>query len=215
MRTLGFTWTPLLCLKHQSSVTDEDVQLSKTCLMDSRCACSSTSVRAEIVDNAWVVPQEPVRPGGSLEPVSCSAHMPSKHMFGLPQQPVKPGGGHLPAHPVLFSDSQTCLAVSPGSRTCELLGRPLLWGTKQLVTYLLNWLLKSVVSFSNMPAGLLSRDLLPRLLQHWAPKTSAEQLVRAASLASFVVVGGAALAVAVASRQFNFHSALASSFSRF
>ena len=119
--------------------------------MDSRCACSSTSVRAEIVDNAWVVPQEPVRPGGSLEPVSCSAHMPSKHMFGLPQQPVKPGGGHLPAYPVLFSDSQTCLAVSPGSRTFELLGRPLLWGTKQLVTYLLNWLLKSVVSFSNMP----------------------------------------------------------------
>ena len=72
-----------------------------------------------------------------------------------------------------------------------------------------------VDGFSSMPAGLLSRDLLPRLLQHWPQKTSAEQLVRAASLASFVVVGGVAVAVAVASRQFNFHSALANSFSRF
>ena len=72
-----------------------------------------------------------------------------------------------------------------------------------------------VASFSYMPAGVLSRDLLPRLLQHWAPKTSAGQLARAASLASFLVVGGAVLTVAVASRQFNFNSALASSFSRF
>ena len=127
------SWTVLAVPAASVFSAAEVVQLSEPHLMDLCCACSSTSVRAELVDDAWVVPQEPVKPGG---PASCSACMPSEHMLCLPQQPVKPGRGHLqaPSRYTVRTAYQSILVVA----VMDLAERPLLWGTKHLVTCLLN-----------------------------------------------------------------------------